>query len=165
MRRMAEDGARDEGVVDFETDPSRYRHWRLAVDGEVATLTLDVDEDGGLFPGYALKLNSYDLGVDIELADAVTRLRFEHPQVRAVVIRSGKDNVFCAGANIGALARASHVHKVNFCKFTNETRLAIEDASANSGQRYLAAVNGTAARGGQQPGPALDRVILVQEHR
>ena len=124
----------------LRTDPSRYRHWRLATDGAVATLTLDVDPAGGLFPGAELKLNSYDLGVDIELADAVQRLRFEHPEVRAVVIRSGKDNVFCAGANIGALAKAAHRHKVNFCKFTNETRLAIEDASANSGQRYLAAV-------------------------
>src|SRR5216684_2287411 len=115
--------------IDFRTDPSRYRHWRLAVDGAIATLTLDVDPAGGLYPGTELKLNSYDLGVDIELADAVTRLRFEHPEVRAVVIRSAKENVFCAGANIGALARASHAHEVNFCKFTNETRLAIEDAS------------------------------------
>jgi benzoyl-CoA-dihydrodiol lyase len=130
--------------IDFATEPSRYRHWRLACDGAVATLTLDVDPAGSLFSGTELKLNSYDLGVDIELADAVQRLRFEHPEVRTVVIRSGKDNVFCAGANIGALAKASHGHKVNFCKFTNETRLAIEDASAFSGQRYLAAVNGTA---------------------
>src|SRR6201996_8891737 len=112
--------------IDFQTDPARYRHWKLAVDGDVATLTMDVDEKGGLFEGYDLKLNSYDLGVDIELADAVQRLRFEHPQVRVVVLRSGKPRVFCAGANIGALAKASHQHKVNFCKFTNETRLAIE---------------------------------------
>ncbi|HEV8678942.1 MAG TPA: hypothetical protein VGQ90_06160 [Stellaceae bacterium] len=110
--------------IDFRTEPSRYRHWRLAFDGSVATLTLDVDPAGGIFPGTELKLNSYDLGVDIELADAVNRLRFEHPEVRCVVIRSGKRNVFCAGANIGALSRASHQHKVNFCKFTNETRLA-----------------------------------------
>src|SRR3954465_2843605 len=119
--------------IDFQTDPSRYRHWKLEVAGDVATLTMDVDENGGLFDGRELKLNSYDLGVDIELADAVQRLRFEHPEVSTVVIRSGKENVFCAGANIGALARASHQHKVNFCKFTNETRLAIEDASAYSG--------------------------------
>src|SRR3954463_15876166 len=133
------------GFIDFQTDPSRYRHWKLALDGEVANLVLDVDEDGGLFEGYPLKLNSYDLGVDIELADAVQRLRFEHPEVKVVVIRSGKENVFCAGANIGTLAKASHAHKVNFCKFTNETRLAIEDASEYSGQRYVAAVSGTAA--------------------
>src|ERR1044071_7424657 len=137
-------------AIDFRTEPARYRHWRIEYDGAVASLILDVDPAGGLFPGTELKLNSYDLGVDIELADAVQRLRFEHPEVRCVVIRSGKDNVFCAGANIGALARASHQHKVNFCKFTNETRLAIEDASANSGQRYLAAVSGPAAGGGYQ---------------
>ncbi len=119
--------------IDFETDPGRYRHWRLAFDGPVATLTMDVDPDGGLFEGCELKLNSYDLGVDIELADAVQRLRFEHPEVRTVVLRSGKEGVFCAGANIRMLGKASHGHKVNFCKFTNETRLAIEDASANSG--------------------------------
>src|SRR5689334_25430887 len=133
-------------TIDYQTDPSRYRHWKIQYDGDVAYLIMDVDQAGGL-GDYELKLNSYDLGVDIELADAVQRLRFEHPEVRAVVIRSGKENVFCAGANIGALARASHQHKVNFCKFTNETRLAIEDASAHSGQRYLAAVNGTAAGG------------------
>src|SRR5580704_12173471 len=127
-------------LIDFQTDPSRYRHWKLATDGAIATLTLDVDPAGGLYLGTELKLNSYDLGVDIELADAVQRLCFEHPEVRAVILRSGKDNVFCAGANIGALAKSAHGDKVNFCKFTNETRLAIEDASANSGQRYLAAV-------------------------
>ena len=136
--------------IDFQTDPGRYRHWRLSFDGRVATLTMDVDPAAGLFDGTELKLNSYDLGVDIELADAVQRLRFEHPEVRAVVLRSGKENVFCAGANIRMLARASHAHKVNFCKFTNETRLAIEDASAHSGQRYLAAVSGTAAGGGYE---------------
>jgi benzoyl-CoA-dihydrodiol lyase len=115
------------GRITFQTDPSRYRHWKLAVDGETATLTLDVDEKGGLFEGYDLKLNSYDLSVDIELADALTRLRFEHPAVRVIVLRSGKPRVFCAGANIRMLAGATHAHKVNFCKFTNETRNAIED--------------------------------------
>src|SRR5438552_5830498 len=151
--------------IDFATDPQHYRHWRLACDGPVATLTLDVDPVGGLFPGTELKLNSYDLGVDIELADAVTRLRFEHPEVRAVVLRSGKPNVFCAGANIGALARASHAHKVNFCKFTNETRLAIEDASTNSGQRYLAALGGTAAGGGYELALACDHIMLIDDRR
>jgi benzoyl-CoA-dihydrodiol lyase len=160
---MAEDGARDEGVVDFQTDPSRYRHWKLAVDGEVATLTLDVDEDGGLFPGYALKLNSYDLGVDIELADAVQRLRFEHPAVKVVVMRSGKDRVFCAGANIRMLAGASHGHKVNFCKFTNETRNLIEDASAVADQKYVCIVTGTAAGGGYELALAADHIMLVDD--
>ena len=152
-------------MIDHRTDPSRYRHWRLAVDGEVATLTLDVDPAGSLFPGNELKLNSYDLGVDIELADAVQRLRFEHPAVRAVVVRSGKDNVFCAGANIGALAKSAHADKVNFCKFTNETRLAIEDASANSGQRYLAAVSGPAAGGGYELAAACDWIALIDDRR
>src|SRR4051794_40751835 len=152
-------------IIDFQTEPSRYRHWRVEYDGPVASLILDVDPARGLFPGGELKLNSYDLGVDIELADAVTRLRFEHPEVRAVVIRSGKENVFCAGANIGALARASHAHKVNFCKFTNETRLAIEDASAHSGTRYLAAVNGTAAGGGYELALACDHIMLIDDRR
>ena len=115
--------------IDFQTDPSRYRHWKLAVEGDVATLTMDVDENGGLFEGYQLKLNSYDLGVDIELADVVQRLRFEHPEVKAVVVRSGKNRVFCAGANIRMLAGSTHAHKVNFCKFTNETRNGLEDSS------------------------------------
>jgi benzoyl-CoA-dihydrodiol lyase len=151
--------------IDFQTDPSRYRHWRLAVEGAVATLTPDVDPAGGLYPGTELKLNSYDLGVDIELADAVQRLRFEHPGVRAVVIRSGKDNVFCAGANIGALAKSAHGDKVNFCKFTNETRLAIEDASANSGQRYLAAASGAAAGGGYELAAACDWITSIDDRR
>ncbi len=116
-------------MIDFQTDPSRYRHWKITFDGPIATLLMDVDAAAPLLGGYELKLNSYDLGVDIELADAVQRLRFEHPEVRAVILRSGKDNVFCAGANIRMLSKASHGHKVNFCKFTNETRLAIEDAS------------------------------------
>src|SRR6478672_2316007 len=123
--------------IDFQTEPARYRHWKLRIDGEVATLLMDVDEKGTLFEGYELKLNSYDLGVDIELHDALQRLRFEHPAVKVVVIRSGKERVFCAGANIRMLAKASHAHKVNFCKFTNETRNAIEDASEYSGQKYL----------------------------
>src|SRR6201981_3100222 len=152
-------------MIDFRTHPSRYRHWRMQYDGPVASLILDVDPAGGLFPGAELKLNSYDLGVDIELADAVLRLRFEHPEVRCVVIRSGRDNVFCAGANIGALARASHQHKVNFCKFTNETRLAIEDASAHSGQRYLAAVSGTAAGGGYELALGCDHIMLTDARR
>src|SRR6266566_2402759 len=152
-------------VVSFDTDPSRYHHLRLQTDGEIAWIVLAVNEAGGLSDGYELKLNSYDLGVDIELADAVQRLRFEHPEVRCVVIRSGKDNVFCAGANIGALAQASHGHKVNFCKFTNETRLAIEDASEHSGQRYLAAVNGTAAGGGYELALACDWIMLVDDRR
>jgi benzoyl-CoA-dihydrodiol lyase len=151
--------------IDFATDPSRYRHWRLECRGAVATLTLDVDPAGGLFPGTELKLNSYDLGVDIELADAVRRLRFEHPEVRVVVLRSGKPGVFSAGANIGALARASHQHKVNFCKFTNETRLAIEDSSAHSGQRWLAAVSGTAAGGGYELAAACDWIMLIDDRR
>ncbi len=155
--------ARGAKYIDFQTEPSRYRHWKLAVDGEVATLTMDVDEDGGLFEGYQLKLNSYDLGVDIELADAVQRLRFEHPQVKVVVIRSGKNRVFCAGANIRMLAGATHAHKVNFCKFTNETRNGLEDSSENSGQRYIAVVNGTAAGGGYELALATDHIILADD--
>jgi len=149
--------------IDFQTDPSRYRHWRLSVDGDVATLTMDVDENGGLFEGYQLKLNSYDLGVDIELADAVQRLRFEHPEVKVVVMRSGKNRVFCAGANIRMLAGATHAHKVNFCKFTNETRNGLEDSSENSGQRFITVVNGTAAGGGYELALATDHIILADD--
>src|SRR5205085_10374541 len=144
-------------------DPSRYRHWRLDVQGEVAYLRLDVAEDGGLVPGYELKMNSYDLGVDIELHDAVQRLRFSHPGVRAVVLTSAKDRNFCAGANIRMLAQSSHPWKVNFCKFTNETRNGIEDATANSGQIYLAAVNGTASGGGYELALACDHIMLVDD--
>src|SRR5579864_4586063 len=163
---MAESGqklANGMARIDFATDPSRYRHWKLGVDGKIATLTIDVDEKGGLFEGYDLKLNSYDLGVDIELADALERLRFEHAQVRAVVLRSGKPRVFCAGANIRMLAGASHAHKVNFCKFTNETRNAIEDASAASGVRTICVINGTAAGGGYELALAADHIVLVDD--
>ena len=149
--------------VEFRTSPARYRHWRLAVDGPVATLAMDVDEQGGLVPGYELKLNSYDLGVDIELYDAVQRLRFEHPEVKAVVMTSGKEKIFCAGANIRMLAASAHSWKVNFCKFTNETRNGIEDATANSGQVYLAALNGTASGGGYELALACDRILLVDD--
>src|SRR5450432_4668295 len=151
--------------IDFQTDPSRYRHWKLDVAGDVATLTMDVDENGGLFEGYQLKLNSYDLGVDIELSDAVQRLRFEHPEVGAVVLKSGKDNVFCAGANIRMLGKSTHGHKVNFCKFTNETRLAIEDASENSGQKYICAIKGNAAGGGYELALAAEHIMLVDDRR
>ncbi|HTC98595.1 MAG TPA: 2,3-epoxybenzoyl-CoA dihydrolase [Bradyrhizobium sp.] len=155
--------ARGAKYIDFQTDPSRYRHWKLAVEADTATLTMDVDEDGGLFEGYQLKLNSYDLGVDIELADAVQRLRFEYPQVKVVVIRSGKNRVFCAGANIRMLAGATHAHKVNFCKFTNETRNGLEDSAENSGQRYIAVINGTAAGGGYELALATDHIILADD--
>jgi len=149
--------------IDFATDPPRYRHWKLSIDGKAATLVLDVDEKGSLFAGYDLKLNSYDLGVDIELADAFERIRFEHPEVRVVLLRSGKPRVFCAGANIRMLAGASHAHKVNFCKFTNETRNAIEDASAASGVFTICVINGTAAGGGYELALAADHIILVDD--
>lgn len=149
--------------INFQTDPESYRHWQLEIDGDVATLRLDVSEDGGLFDGYQLKLNTYDLGVDIELYDATQRLRFEHPAVRAVVIRSNLDRVFCAGANIRMLAGASHHLKVNFCKFTNETRNGIEDASTHSGQRYLCAVNGACAGGGYELALATDYIMLADD--
>jgi benzoyl-CoA-dihydrodiol lyase len=151
--------------IDFQTDPSRYRHWRLAFDGPIATLFMDVDPAGGMFEGYELKLNSYDLGVDIELADAVQRLRFEHPEVRCVILRSGKANVFCAGANIRMLGRASHATKVNFCKFTNETRCAIEDAAAAGGQHYLAAIAGTCAGGGYELAMTAEHIMLIDDRR
>jgi benzoyl-CoA-dihydrodiol lyase len=149
--------------IDFQTEPSRYRHWKLAVDGDVATLTMDVDENGGLHEGYLLKLNSYDLGVDIELADALQRLRFEHPKVKVVVMRSGKNRVFCAGANIRMLAGSTHAHKVNFCKFTNETRNGMEDSSEFSGQKFICVVNGTAAGGGYELALAADHIIMADD--
>jgi benzoyl-CoA-dihydrodiol lyase len=149
--------------IDFQTEPAHYRHWKLNVDGEIATLVMDVDEKSGLFEGYDLKLNSYDLGVDIELADAIERLRFEHPQVRVLVLRSAKPRVFSAGANIRMLAGASHAHKVNFCKFTNETRNGIEDLSENSGLKSICAINGTAAGGGYELALAADFIMLVDD--
>jgi benzoyl-CoA-dihydrodiol lyase len=153
----------NERVVDFRTDPSRYKHWTLSFDGPVATLAMDVKEDGGLVPGYELKLNSYDLGVDIELYDAIQRLRFEHPEVGAVVLTSGKERIFCAGANIRMLSQSSHGWKVNFCKFTNETRSAIEDATASSRQVWLAAVNGPCAGGGYELALATDWIIMADD--
>ena len=150
-------------MITFETHPSRYQHWKLAFDGPVATLSMDVREDGGLKPDYRLKLNSYDLGVDIELADAIQRIRFEHPEVHAVVITSLKERIFCAGANIVMLRESSHGWKVNFCKFTNETRLAIEDASDHSGLRFLAALNGICAGGGYELALSCDEIYLVDD--
>jgi benzoyl-CoA-dihydrodiol lyase len=155
--------ANDQTRIDFQTEPARYRHWKMSVDGDVATLIMDVDEKGALFEGYELKLNSYDLGVDIELADAIERLRFEHPGVRVVVLRSGKPRVFCAGANIRMLAGATHAHKVNFCKFTNETRNGIEDLSEHSGLKTICAINGTAAGGGYELALATDYIMLVDD--
>ena len=150
-------------AVDFRVSPEEYRHWHLSFDGEIATLYMDVDEHGGLVPGYELKLNSYDLGVDIEFYDAVQRLRFEHPEVRAVVVTSGKERIFCAGANIRMLAGSGHAWKVNFCKFTNETRNGIEDATEHSGQTYLAALNGTASGGGYEIALACAHIMLVDD--
>ena len=150
-------------VMDFRTTPDRYRHWTLSTNGIMAQLVLDVDETATAFPGYELKLNSYDIGVDVELYDAIQRLRFEHPEVKVVVLRSGKPGTFCAGANIRMLGGASHDHKVNFCKFTNETRNAIEDASAHSGQRWLCALNGTAAGGGYELALATDHIMLMDD--
>ncbi len=150
-------------AIDFQTDPSKYRHWRVEYDGPIANLYMDVDEDGGLFDGYQLKLNSYDLGVDIELADIVQRMRFEHPEVKVVVMQSGKEKVFCAGANIRMLGGASHAHKVNFCKFTNETRNTFEAAEADSGQKYIAAVQGACAGGGYELALACNYIMLTND--
>ncbi|GAA6191195.1 2,3-epoxybenzoyl-CoA dihydrolase [Phaeobacter sp. NW0010-22] len=150
-------------IIDFQTDPSKYRHWKVEYDGEIANLFMDVDETAGLFPGYELKLNSYDLGVDIELADVVQRMRFEHPEVKVVVMRSAKDKVFCAGANIRMLGGASHAHKVNFCKFTNETRNTFEAAEADSGQNYIAAVKGACAGGGYELALACNHIMLTND--
>ncbi len=150
-------------AVEYQTDPSRYKHWRITYDPPVATLTMDVNEEGGLRPGYKLKLNSYDLGVDIELYDALQRIRFEHPEIRSVVITSGKSRIFCSGANIYMLGLSSHAWKVNFCKFTNETRNGIEDASAHSGLKFLAALNGTTAGGGYELALACDELVLVDD--
>ena len=149
--------------VDYQTDPSRYRHWRISYDAPVATLTMDVNEDGGLRPGYKLKLNSYDLGVDIELHDILQRIRFEHPEIRTVVLTSAKNRVFCSGANIYMLGLSSHAWKVNFCKFTNETRNGIEDSSTHSGLKFLAALNGTTAGGGYELALACDEIVLVDD--
>src|SRR5213594_1842847 len=150
-------------AVDFQIDPSRYKHWRLAFDGPVATLTMDVAEDGGIRPGYKLKLNSYDLGVDIELHDALQRIRFEHPEVKAVVITSSRDRIFCSGANIFMLGVSSHAWKVNFCKFTNETRNGVEDSSRYCGLKFIAACNGTTAGGGYELALACDEILLIDD--
>ena len=156
-------GSATDPRVEFRTSPAAYRHWQLRVEGHTARLVLDVDEQGSLFDGCILKLNSYDLGVDIELADAIQRLRFEHPEVRLVILESGKDRVFCAGANIRMLATASHRHKVNFCKFTNETRNSMEDATEHSRQRYVALIQGTAAGGGYELALATDWIVLADD--
>ncbi len=158
-----EPAAETADIVTFDTAPARYRHWKLAVDGRVATLTLDVNEDAGLRPGYKLKLNSYDLGVDIELYDALNRIRFEHPSVASVVVTSGKERMFCAGANIYMLGSSSHAWKVNFCKFTNETRNGMEDSSRNDGLRFLAALNGSTAGGGYEIALACDEIVMVDD--
>ncbi|MCB1368671.1 MAG: benzoyl-CoA-dihydrodiol lyase, partial [Rhodobacteraceae bacterium] len=150
-------------IIDFQTDPSKYRHWRVEYDGDVANLFMDVDEDAGLFEGYQLKLNSYDLGVDIELADVVQRMRFEHPEIGAVVMQSAKDKVFCAGANIRMLGGAAHAHKVNFCKFTNETRNTFESALADSGQNYICAVKGSCAGGGYELALACNYIMMTED--
>src|SRR6266567_2805709 len=158
-----ESGAREKPFFTYDTHPDRYAHWKLSYHDSIATLTLDVDEDRGINPGYKLKLNSYDLGVDIELADALQRIRFEHPEVHVVIVSSLKERIFCAGANIMMLRGSTHAAKVNFCKFTNETRLAIEDASAHSGVKFLAALNGICAGGGYELALACDEIILVDD--
>ncbi len=150
-------------MINFSTNPEQYKHWKLILEGPVATLIMDVAEDGGMVPGYELKLNSYDLGVDIELYDATQRLRFEHPEIKSVIITSAKDRVFCAGANIAMLGSSTHAHKVNFCKFTNETRNGIEDSTANSDQKYLCVINGTAAGGGYELALAADHIMLIDD--
>src|SRR5713226_3787135 len=160
---LTSDTSATPSFVDFQTDPSRYQHWKLTFEGQVATLRMDTKEDGGIRPGYKLKLNSYDLGVDIELHDALQRIRFEHPEVRCVVVTSDKNRVFCSGANIYMLGLSTHAWKVNFCKFTNETRNGIEDASAHSGLKFIAACNGTTAGGGYELALACGEIILVDD--
>src|SRR5215470_11173965 len=150
-------------MIEFQTEPAKYRHWKISFDGPIATLALDVDETGGLHSGYELKLNSYDLGVDIELYDAVQRLRFEHPEIRSVIVSSAKDRVFCAGANIKMLATSNHPFKVNFCKFTNETRNSIEDATTYSGQVYLSAIGGSCAGGGYELALATHYILMADD--